>query len=85
MTQGWLFEFHYFKIKIMMMDGFDLFTVAFLDSRTGPRHLNELMAAHRSRSRLDHLAICESEFLSKLRCPVKISLYLLSVSVDFDI
>ena len=30
MTQmWWLFEFHNFKIKIMMMDRFDLFTVTF--------------------------------------------------------
>ena len=29
MTQRWLFEFHDFKIKIMMMDRFDLFTVTF--------------------------------------------------------
>ena len=85
MSKWRFFEFHYLKIKIMMMDCFYLFTVAFLDSRKLVMVLYHLMITIYGLTAQLGLSVRESDFLSKLRYRSKINLNLALVSLDFDI
>ena len=79
MSKWRFFEFHYLKIKIMMMDCFYFFTIAFLDSQT-------LLVVNKDRPTVRHgLTVRESDFLSILRYRWKINLNPAPVSLDFDI